>query len=149
MSDFNFDFGGLFKPEEQPPQEQKIILSHPKEKWERRAENSVFVEPQQPKAKQDYRIQKALAMPLSGREWFTTILLYFILPASICESMYFAEVQGVDWGWTTAFIGAGFCLIAYLFIQWLRTRYPSLVYGLTTRLILLAIAIVLGVISIG
>lgn len=149
MSDFNFDFGGLFKPEEQPPQEQKIVLSQPKERWERRAENSVFVEPQQPKSKQDYRIQKALAMPSSGREWFTTILLYFILPASICESMYFAENQGVDWGWTTAFFLTAFCLIAYLFIQWLMTRYPRLVYGLAVRLILIGFAVVLGVISIG
>lgn len=149
MSDFNFDFGGLFKPEEQPPKETKITLTQPPQQWQRRAETSAFVEPGQPKAKQDYRVARALSMPSSGREWFTTILLYFILPASICESMYFAETQGVDWGWTTAFFLVGFCVIAYLFVQWLMTRYPYLVSGLAIRLIFLGFAVALGVISIG
>jgi hypothetical protein len=149
MSDFNFDFGGLFKPEEQPPSEQKIVLSQPKERWERRAENSAFVAPERFDRREGYRLARGLAIPSSGYDWFAVVLSYFIFPVAICESMYFAETQGVNWGWTTAFFLAGFCVVAYLFIQWLLGRYPSLIYGLTIRLVLLATAVALGVISIG
>jgi hypothetical protein len=149
MSDFNFDFGGLFKPEEAPPKETKITLSQPAQKWEKRAEQSSFVEPQSPKGKQDYRIRRALSVPYSVRTWFATILTYLILPASICEVMFVSEKQGIDWGWEMALLLAGLCGVSYLFIQWLMTHYPSLVYGLVIRLLLMAIAIALGVISVG
>ncbi|MGB3403368.1 MAG: hypothetical protein WBA77_11830 [Microcoleaceae cyanobacterium] len=149
MSDFNFDFGGLFKLPEQPPKETEITSPPPIQKWEKRASNSEFVEPQRLKDKQDYRIRRALSVPTSAREWSATFTLYLILPTAVCESTFAAERNGVDWGWTTATLLAGLCAISYFFIQWLLTRYPSLVTGLVMRLVMVTIAILLGVMSIG